>query len=177
MSLPDPEAALAKIQGTATQESKDEDLPAVKIIEIDVPGRRGQRYVGRFHYTVPTIGQQIQMGALKAAYLPAGAGGDTQAASLADILAYLTVTITFSVAYPKPKCWDPLNVYNAAPSTELYGRCLAYEARFHGEDSQERDVEEDARREPDDEGASAAPVGRKVQAPPKRPETLAGKTE
>lgn len=184
--LKDPEELLAELNaapgtgGAAKPAEKKKDLPAQEFITLDVVGRKGKRYTGRFLYTVPKIGAQLQIGALKSAYLPQGSAAAPDAGVIAEVLAYLTVTLTFNDANPKPSWWKPLDMYDFVPYQTLYGRCLDYEAKFHGEDTNGGSVEGGAG-EADgagDQGANAGPgaahVGRRVQAPPQRSETLAG---
>ena len=177
MSLPDPEEALAKARDAVKPEEDAKPkkrLPATKIFEIDVTSEWGERTKGRFRYTVPNIGAQIEVGQLKATYLPSGAAADVNAAMVVDMVCYLAVCITFDDAFPRPDWWNPMKAYDATPYTELYGRCLAYEARFHSRSSDDAGDEGQLRGEAEPRGDAPVRVGEAVQPPPQRRETLAG---
>lgn len=172
----DPEEVLAELRGKAHDEEEAEEMDPSTVITMDLEDR-GRRYTGRFLYTVPTLGQSIELGALKARYLPQGSASDANAALLADVIAYLTVTIRFDKKHPKPKWWDPMNARFVAPYSWLYGRCLEYEAQFLGnrEDGAGDEEGDDGRDESGEhEAARQHGVGDEVQPPPKRRETLAG---
>lgn len=174
----DPEKALARIEAQQRDADTPEDMPEklapVETFELDVEGLRGRRYVGRFYYRVPRIGDQFKIASLKASFIPIGSGGDSQAAQLADMVAYLTVCVRFGPEYPKPTWWDPMNAYDPTPYQELFRRCLDYEDRFLGRNQDDRG-----------DGAGSAPPGepgrdgeppleREVRPPAERRETLAG---
>jgi hypothetical protein len=169
----DPEEAARLLSGTADEEAAEE-IPAVTTIELDVRDARGRRYQGKFHYHVPTIGDQIKMGQIKTVMLPQGSPSDVNAAVLVDTLAYLQVCITFNEQFPKPAWWKPMALYDATPFSELFRRCLDYEAKFHGRGPDARGDEDGAPGAEERGGSGELPVGRKVQAPAQRRETLAG---
>lgn len=177
MALPDPEDVLAKTRGAEEDEKDTELLPAQQPIEIDCKDGRGKRYTGRFLFTVPNIGQQIEIGKLKAIYLPQGSPADVNATVLVETICFLTVTIAFNDTHKKPAWWNPLKAYSMEPYTQLYGRCLEYEARFHGGVEEPRD-DEGGLREGDDGGEvpgdGEVRVGDEVRPASKRQETLAG---
>lgn len=169
-----PEELLKQIEDTEKAEAQDRgELPAMTRLHIDVEGTRGKRYRGEFHYTVPTLADQIQMGRLKATYLPQGAAADANAAILAEQICYLAVTIQD----PKPEWWNPFAMYDAAPIGALYGEALKYERKFHGRDEDDRGddagaAESSAGSDGGSEADGEATVGRKVQPPAKRRETI-----
>jgi hypothetical protein len=172
-ALPDPEEALRRIEGAA-EEQVEEEVPSTKVIEIDVKTDRGTRYQGKFLYHVPTIGEKIHVGRLKATYLPDGAAADPTATTLVDVVCYLTVCLTFNDQYKKPKWWAPMAGYDGDPYFELYRRCLAHEAKFYGRRTEHSGDEGSAGSQGESSGEGEVPVGRKVQPPPQRPEALAG---
>lgn len=174
MKLQDPEDLLAKHRGQAAPEEEEQLLPTTTI-SIDEKDNQGRRYAGSFLFTVPTFGQQIEIGRMKAQYLPEGARADVNAATLVDLLCYLTVCIDFTGAHKKPTWWNPLSARVAAPYLVLYGRCLDYEARFHGRIPQHRGDDGELSSEDGSHGDDPIRVGDEVQPPAKRPETLAGK--
>jgi hypothetical protein len=176
MALPDPEEALAKARGTEEDEEL-ELLPAQTTIEIDVKDGRGKRYKGTFLYHVPNIGTLIDIGNMKTQYLPQGSAADVNAVALVEVVCYLTAAIQFNDSFKKPKWWDPLKAYSMEPYTRLYGRCLEYEARFHGTSEEPRDDESGLREGDNDgevRGGSEVRVGDEVRPTSKRRETLAG---
>lgn len=177
MGLPDPEQVLKDSRLDDDEEEEHEQLPPTDAISIDVRDSRGKRYKGTFLFTVPDIGTQIEIGKMKAAYLPQGSAPDPNALTLVEIVCFLTATLTFNEQFPKPSWWNPMKAYSAEPYTALYGRCLEYEARFHGERKEPQRDEGDAGESEDsggDAGRRAAGLGGEVRPPAKRPETLAG---
>lgn len=174
MALPDPEKVLADMRGTEKKEDDEKNLPAETTFSIDITSARGKQYAGTFRYRVPTLGQQIEIGRLKTAYLPQGAAADVNAASLVEIISYLSVCIHFDDTHKKPSWWNPLQTHDHEPYTELFGRCLDYEARFLGKRPERRADQgesEGVRKLPRDDSPV---VGDEVQPPAKRSETLAG---
>lgn len=127
--------ALRKQQETAGSPKEEGDLPATTQIEIDVVGSRGKRYQHVFTYTVPTLGDQIDIGKLKTLFMPQGSGADPNAALLNEQIAYLTVTIDQDSV---PSWWVPMEMRDAAPIGALYREALDYERRFHGAPAETR---------------------------------------
>lgn len=170
----DPEAAARMVERATEDEGEKDDVPPTTVIDLDVKDARGKRYQGRFYYSVPNIGDQVKMGQIKAVMLPHGAPSDVNAAVLVDTLAYLQVTITFNDNHPKPSWWNPMKLYDATPFSALFRRCLDYEAKFHGRGEVDRGDEDGALGAAERAGGGEVSVGRKVQAPSQRRETLAG---
>lgn len=130
MTLKDPRELLQEAsRKTAASAEPEEQLPATTMINLDVVGARGKRYLHTFRYTVPNLGDQIKIGQIKASYLPHGHVADPNAGALVEYLAYLTVTIDQSML---PDWWQPLNLRDATPFAVLYKEALSYERRFHG---------------------------------------------
>lgn len=174
-----PEELLSRIKA---EEKKDLEeragFPAIGKISIDITGTRGRRYVGEFVYKVPTLADQITIGRLKTSYLPEGGAADANAAILVEQISYLAVTIQD----PKPEWWQPFAMYDAAPIGALYGEALTYERKFHGEIADSEGVASGnaATRSEQDPGSDTdgeAHVGRKVQAPAQRRETIVSHAE
>ena len=143
------------------------DLPPITTLSIDVVGTRKKRWKGDFTFKVPNLGDNIKIGAMKSAYLPLGGGSDPQAAALAEQICYLQVTLTKT-----PDWWEPAKFYDATPVTALYGEATRYESRFHGEDTKPRADTEVSEGVGEPDGGGSADVGRKIQPPAKRSETL-----
>lgn len=170
----DPRKALERIQGS---EKKDQggELPATTKLSIDVEGTRGRRYKHTFTYTVPTLGQQIDIGKLKSLYLPQGASADSNAALLVEQICYLTITIDQKTV---PDWWVPMEMHDATPIGALYKEALDYERKFHGGSRSADDggAGSGVDGEAEDEGGSSAPpdggVGDGAQPPAKRRKTL-----
>lgn len=174
----DPHAILEDLrnkQAQKTEEPKEqEQLPARTTIELDYRGTRGKRYQGRFLFAVPNLGDKMSMGAMKGLYLPAGSY-DQQAVQLSEMTAYLGTCLIFGEkdgGLPKPDWWDIVNAYDAGPYLELWGRCLDYEAKFHGEGEDAGAVASEDQEQGHRPGSDSAPVGRKIQPPAERPEVL-----
>lgn len=175
MALPDPEEALSSLRRPDDEdETPANELPDTKVIDLDVTDSRGTRYRGSFLYTVPTLGDQIEIGKLKTHYLPQGSAADPEAALLVEVIAYLTVCLTFNELHKKPSWWKPLQARTPDPYSKLYGRCLEYEARFHGRGQDHRADEGDDAGPGEPEPDSELRVGGEVRPPAKRRETLAG---
>lgn len=118
-------------QWGAAEEKAVEDLPPLTTLTIDVTGSRGKHYQGSFVFKVPTIGEQIEIGRLKAAYLPQGATSDPNAALLVEQCCFLEVTIQKK---GMPAWFRPFDLYDAAPVSALYAEAIKYERRFHRTD-------------------------------------------
>lgn len=147
---------------------EDEDIPATTRIDLDVEGTRGRKYKGTFVFKVPTIGDQIRIGQMKAAYLPSGAGADPNSAMLVEQICFLEVTMQGD----KPPWWAPLEMFDAAPISELYRRALDYERRFHGAGTKSEDNSEVVSGSDGSHSDGENGMGRKVQATAERSETL-----
>lgn len=158
----------------------EEELPPITTIELDCTDDRGRQYKGSFVFKVPTLGDQIVIGKLKAQYLPDGAAADTNAALLVEQICYLEVCLQFSNKHPRPDWWKPFHFYDATPVTALYMEVMAYEARFHGGDKDSDADQGDAGTGQEDGVGTAATdqphVGRKVQPPAKRREVVSPDT-
>ena len=174
-----PEELLKHIEETEKAEAADRgELPPITRLKIDVEGTRGKRYRGEFIFHVPTLGDQIQMGRLKSTYLPQGGAADANAAILTEQICYLAVTIQD----PKPEWWNPFGMYDAAPIGTLYGEALTYERKFHGRDEVGESASSgDGQAQSESDGGSEldgeATLGRKIQPPAKRRETIVAHTE
>lgn len=126
MGLPTPEELRASLQHEA--ESEKEELPPITHIELDCVDSRGHRYRGTFIFKVPTIGDQIEIGQMKARYLPQGSAADANAALLNEMVCFLEVTLQ----KPRPEWWKPFELYDSLPVTRVYAEALKYERRFLG---------------------------------------------
>ncbi len=153
------------------EQQESDELPPITKISIDVLDGRGKRYAGEFTVKVPNLGDQIRVGQLKAHYLPQGGMADPNALLLVEQICYLEVAVM-----KKPDWWQPFQFYDATPVSALYTKVASYEARFHGEDAHSGELQEGAGGGDEDAGGSStegdAHVGRKVQPPTKRRETL-----
>lgn len=175
----DPDKAFSDfVTGASDEEPEEPEVSPVTWIDLDHAGNRGKRYRGRFKFTVPTIGDELRISALAGSMVPMKTV-DNAGGALARMIAYLAITCSFDDNNPRPAWFaEPTKAHDVGPFQELYRRCLEYEARFHGagEDgerlpSDREDAAEDTR---GDDRSDEARVGRKVQPPPKRRETLAG---
>lgn len=173
--IPDPEDVLRNMeQQVADKQEAQEELPPATTLQIDCKDQRGNEYKGEFYYTVPNLGARLRIGNMKLGYLPAGEPPDMTALQLVHMICYLTVSITFNEKFSKPHWWEFWKLYDATPFTALYTEATLYESKFLGEherlgDAEGADQGEDAGIGGDD----PADVGRKVQPPAQRSETLA----
>lgn len=170
----DPQEGLKAIEENGSQkpEEVETDLPAETTIEMDAKGLRNKSYRIRCRYRVPNLGDQIKIGQLKSLY-KLGAGTDANAELLVEQIAYLQVTIGFPDGYEKPPWFTKmLDLYDATPISELYRRCTAYEARFHGTDSDEGPDQEADSGSGTSSRSGEANVGEEVQPSTERRETL-----
>jgi hypothetical protein len=174
MGLPDPEEALRQLDRLASQESTADDVPPVTTITINVKDKRGRTYEGTFYYAVPTLEDQLRMGQLKTLYLGAMGTPDLGAQSIANVITYLTICIHFDDKNKKPSWWNPLKAFDLLPYSTLYSRCLEYEARFHGEGSNDRDLQNDAQESNASRAEHPPSVGRKISPSAERSEALTG---
>lgn len=159
---------MSKRDQAPKKEDDDGDVPAVKRIDIDVTDSRGKHYAGSVVYRVPAIGQQIEIGRMKAAMMPAGAPTDgDMAGMLCEMLCYLAVTLDKNSL---PPWWKPHRFYDSTVVSFVYAQARAHHARFLGV-ADERGV--------DDEEAALGSGGddldaveRDVQPAAERRETL-----
>lgn len=174
----DPSAALARGRKAkakaAEKEPEPEEVPPIHTFHVDVTDARGQHYRGKFTYKVPTMGDQIEIGAVKTGYLPMGCAADPQALMIAEMIAYCFVCLTET-----PDWWQPHMFYDATPLDAVYRRCRDYEDRFHGRDAVRGAGHRGAQQEGEADWAGAdeggdGDVGGDVRSPTQRREVLAG---
>lgn len=171
--LPSPEQVLASFSDAAADKPPEEALPATTRIDLDVKDASGRVYQGTFTYKVPTIADQINIGRMKTAYLPAGSPADRVAELLVEQISYLAVTLQGE----KPAWYKPMDMHDAAPISALYARCISYEARFLGGGAQRAGDPEESGSAREHDGNRKTDVGRKVQPAAKRRETLVSNDE
>jgi hypothetical protein len=172
--ITDPEEAARLLDEPSPEEGakKAEAVSPIKLIDIEtVIG--GVPCSGRFYFRVPSIGEQIRIGQIKQMMLPGGSP-DPLATLLVDQLAYLQVAIHFTPENPRPAWWNPTSFYDAQPISMLFGRCLDHEATFHARHAKHRSDAGVAGGTGEPDRAGEVPLGRKVQPPAQRRETLAG---
>jgi len=174
MPIATPDEMRRRLSGSQLDEDEEyEDLSPMTTLSIDIKDTRGKRYNASFVYKVPSIGEQIEIGRLKSAYLPQGAVADRNAQLLVEQICYLEVTIQKN---DLPAWWKPFELYDAAPVTALYAEAIKYERRFLGVDSEVRVApQKDQVGSEVDEGSddsTANAVGSAVPRATKRRETL-----
>lgn len=170
-----PEEKLKEITGSRKEAQEQEQVPDRYTFEIDVTDSRGKRFQGRFTTRAPTIEDMINVGRLKAAFLPEGAVDDPVSATLNHMTCHLAVVLE-----SKPSWWNPYKFYTSDPLVAVHREVAAYEARFLGT-GQESGAEsgEDPSRDGSGQsqgsgrGVDRGPdVERSVQAPAERSETI-----
>lgn len=165
MTIPDPDL----LNKSLDEEKADERtyLNRLYPFDLDVEGENGHRWRGHFVYEVPNIGQKIRIGQLKATYLPQGAIADVNASALTEMVCYLTVTLK-----EKPAWFKPIDLMDEIPLVKVYEEVLDYEHKFHGNDTINRT---DGKGSESSQGSGeddTTNVGRKVQPPNQRSETI-----
>lgn len=175
MTLKDPDQLIKELN--PEDEDTGDDISPVLSFTVDVKDDFGQRWKGDFVYKVPTLGEQIQIGRLKAEYLPNGAAADPNALGLVEIVCYLSVTLR-----KKPDWWKPFELYDSTPLMAVWKEVMAHEAKFLRSRAAARPVDQVAEqreeantREHRDDGDDG--VGRKVQPPTERRATTLSNTE
>jgi hypothetical protein len=127
-------------QGNAAPDDEEEsllpadELPPITTVSIDLKDSRGIHYQGAFVFKVPTMRDEIEIGRRKSLLLPISVVNDVNAIMLAEMIAYLDVTIQKGEKGERlPKWWAPLDFYDAAPIAALYAEVTAYARRFRNE--------------------------------------------
>jgi hypothetical protein len=119
---------LSKIERNPPEDEGLGTLSPVKAIDVDYTDANNKNYRGKFVFRVPAIGDQIEIARMKAIYLPTGAAADPNGVMLVEMICYLEVTLQ----KPRPEWWSPHKFYDQGILSEVYGRCLDYEAKFLG---------------------------------------------
>ena len=119
----------ASVSKTPKQDADEPALSPVYAFDLDVKDQRGKRWQGRFTFNVPSLGDQIKIARIKSTLLPAGAPSDPNGALIAEMMAFLQVTLT-----AKPSWWKPERFFDPTPLLAAYKEARQYEARFLGAD-------------------------------------------
>lgn len=173
--MPDVPARKARAADVAAERAKG-DEPAdspTTTIDIDVSSPDGRRhYKGSFSYKVPTLGDRADIAVLKSRYLQQLSNVGTEGDVVAEMLAYLSITLDAASA---PEWWktskEGIDLYDYAPVLALYGGCREYEAKFLGGDEGDGSAAgSDAEGSEDDADRG---VDEDVQPAPQRRETIA----
>ena len=176
MDIPNPAEALASVNRSSSEPEPDEKspLPPIETFHIDETDDRGHHYEGTFVYTVPKLGAQIKIGQMKNVYLPLGTP-DVSVMQLVDMICYLAVTCAAPPGKELPAWFNSaMQLYDPLPLNVLYKEVLEYEGRFLSGAEGRRADEGDDRGEGQQGRDDSIPLGRKVQPPAERRETLAG---
>ncbi len=144
-----------------------------KVLELDCKSANGRRsYKGKFPYKVPTMGDRVDIATLRAQYTQQVQNVAADGVSIADMIAYLNVTLDQEKC---PDWWKEskfgIDLYDYTPIMELNDLGRAYEATFLGDGSDAGGDEgtnedgsgADADRNVDD-NVSTPPDGRQVLA-------------
>lgn len=140
---------------------------------VDVTDPRGKRWYGHFVAKAPTLGEMVDIGRLKASYLPEGAVDDPSAAMINEMICRLAYCLV-----EKPTWWNPVQFTDVAPLSAVYEEVTAFHRRFRGEKDpkQNRSASEDQDRS-GDTVAGQADLGRKVRPAAERSETIVSNRE
>ena len=148
----------------------DSPVTQIDIDEQSPDGRR--RYKGVFVFKVPTLGDRSDIAALKTRYLQQLTNVGPEGVAVAEMLAYLAVTVNLEKA---PEWWKKsklgMDLYDYAPVVALYGRCREYEATFLGGGA--GSAGDEGTTPTGAESADSGGVGAVVPAAPKRREVIA----
>lgn len=164
MTIQDPEQLKDSLDD---KEGEKSYLNRTHVFHLDVEGENGRKWQGRFVYEVPNIGQKIQIGQMKNTYLPQGSRADVLSGSLVEMICYLSVTLK-----EKPAWFKPMDLMDETPLAKVYEEVLRYEQKFHGGNALDRT---DGKGSEDSQGSGeddSTDVGRKIQPPPQRSETI-----
>lgn len=156
--------------GGSTTDPRDpeEQLPPITTLSIDVLDSRGIQYQGAFVFKVPNMRDLMEIGRRKSLLLPVSVVNDTSAIMLAEMIAYLDVTIQKGDKGERlPRWWKPMEFYDETPIVALYAEATGYAKRFRGEGSADRRADADAASEGLDP-AGGSDVDGDVQAPVER---------
>ena len=157
--------------------AKKTSLTPDTVLELEEIDCGGRLYSGAFRFRVPTISQRVDISAKKAQYLLEipEAAVDYEGRNLADMMAYLHITIDDKDPKATPKWWTDsergTQLYDFKPVLSLYALARAYEARFLSGDDDLGGDETQARRRP--AAADSGDVDDDVQPASERPEVIA----
>lgn len=134
-----------------------EELPPITTLHVDCTDKRGIHYQGAFIFKVPTLRDEIEIARQKSLLLPVSVVNDVNGVMLAEMIAYLSVTIQKGDKGERlPKWWKPLEFYDVTPVVMLYAEATAYGKRFRGEsNADDRANEGEAADEHADDGGGA----------------------
>jgi hypothetical protein len=168
MEQPTSRKSVAQVAAKAAAEPDAPPSSPETVLDLDESSMNGLRtYKGKFKYRVPTMGDRVDIVALKAQYLQQLTGVDNDGDNIAEALAYLNVTLS-TEKNGCPQWWvdskGGINLYDFQPLLALYAKARAYEATFLGRAPVVK-LDEGADGEgPDADGDGA--MGRGVQDPP-----------
>jgi hypothetical protein len=124
---------MADVAASSNKEDKEE-LSPVTTLEIDVELPNGKRYSGKFQFKVPTLGDRVDIGSTRAKYLDQVEGIDPNAQMIAEMLAYLHITIEDNDA--NPAWWRNSNrgvdLHHMLPIVKLYTAAIEYQNKYLG---------------------------------------------
>jgi hypothetical protein len=171
-NVPERKQRAADVAAERAKGDEPADSPTTTI-DIDAASPDGRRrYKGAFKFKVPTLGDRADIAVLKTRYLQQISNVGDEGVVVAEMLAYLSITLDESSA---PEWWKTsksgLDLYDYAPVMALYGRCREYEAKFLGGAEGDGATEGAASEEP--AGDTDSGVVEDVQPPPERREVLA----
>ncbi len=132
---------------------------------------RGQQYKGTFTSKVPSLGDMIEIGRMKTAYLPQGSAADASAAVLVEAICYLEVVLEKD----RPEWWSPLDFLDSAIVMMVYAEVVAYANKFLGRDTESGDTAgtDEEQGEPGGTGSpDESSVDEDVQPAPQRREVV-----
>jgi hypothetical protein len=118
----------------AKDDKKEEELPPVTTIEINQESPNGKQWTGKFTFHVPTLGDMIDISRARAEYLGQLEHVDIDGTSIAEMLAFLHITIEHKD--DNPSWWRDtrrgIDLYDLTPILSLYTAAKAYQTSYMG---------------------------------------------
>jgi hypothetical protein len=146
----------AAATAAARQQADEEEVPSspATVLSVDFTSPQGKHYDGKFKYKVPTLGERVDISVLKAQYLQQVDNVSMEGTQLADMLAYLAITVELNDATPAwwKESKQGIDLYDYQPVVALYTEARSYEARFLGGDKTAGGTEESNGNGSDDAG-------------------------
>ena len=128
-----PRKGAANVARVVTKPATEAALSPKTTLVLDVTAAGGKKYEGKFQFRVPSMGDRIDIAALRSRYLQELEHVDSTGTNIADALAYLSITIDNASA---PAWWrdsnNGIDLYHYEPLFKLYALGRAYESTFLG---------------------------------------------
>jgi len=128
-----PRKGAAAVTRVVAKPAAEISLSPKTTLVLDVTAVSGKKYEGKFQFKVPSMGDRIDIAALRSRYLQELEHVDSTGTNIADALAYLSITIDGASA---PAWWresnNGIDLFHYEPLFKLYALGRAYESTFLG---------------------------------------------